>query len=50
LALLEKMVPQELLVLRGSLARRVQLDWLGLLEKLALVAFLETKVAGASLV
>ena len=49
MALLEKMVPQVLLVLRGSLARRVQLDWLGRLEKLALVAFLETKVVGASL-
>jgi len=49
LALLEKMVPQVLLVLRESLARRVQLDWLEHLEKRALVAFLETKVVGASL-
>ena len=49
MALLEKMVPQVLLESRESLARRVQLDWLGRLEKLALVAFLETKVAGASL-
>ena len=49
MVLLAKMVPQVLLVLRGSLARRVRLDWLVRLEKLALVAFLETKVVGASL-